>query len=112
MFAPEGFEISRSHREELERVHSAEREERQAQEAREEAAAYRSIMIDPRLREEYDLALAREMSRARQAEQAELRAAAERQARCEDYRTMLLATGQGEWRTVEEILNAQRGVMP
>ena len=49
------------------------------------------------------------MVRQKRLEQARLAEAAERQARAQDHRDMLLATGQGRWRTVNEVLGAAAG---
>jgi hypothetical protein len=104
-----GYEISRAHRAELARVRAAEREEQQAQEAREEAARYKAAMLTPQLREEHEIALAAEVARAKRLEQAQLRAAVERVAAAEDFRDRLLQSGAGRWRTVQEVLAAAAG---
>ena len=104
-----GYEISRAHRAELARVRAAEREEQQAQEAREEAARYKAAMLAPAYREAYELQMAAELARARRLEQAEQRACAERRAAAEDYRDRLLQSGAGRWRTVQEVLAAAGG---
>src|SRR5262249_27452957 len=110
MFAhPGGFEISRRHALMLAAASQNDTVADRAQAERAEAFAWRCASTAEEVREQHDAAVAAEIARQQQLEQARLAAAAERQARAQDYRDMLLATGQGRWRTVSEILAAAAG---
>ena len=103
------FEIGRAHMAALAAAARAERAEDQAAEERAEAARNRAMVTGPLQREQYEIARAEADRKAGLAEAARKREAEERRARAQDYRDLLLATGQGRWRTVEEILTAARG---
>jgi hypothetical protein len=90
----------------------AAREEREWQEAREPphpAVLERAALAH---REVYDLKAAEAQRAAATAARAEAAERDERRARAQDYRDGLLATGQGRWRTVAEVLRDARGVPP
>jgi hypothetical protein len=105
--------ISRAHAAELQRADAgAAREERDWAESHEPphpAVLARAALAAT---EVFEAKQAEAMRAHEVASRAEAAERAEREARAADHRDMLLATGQGHWRTVGEVLEAARGVPP
>jgi hypothetical protein len=106
---PAGLQIGPAHVAMLRQMANSEQAEQRAAEERAEAARNRAMVLGPVQHQQYELARAEVDRETALAEAARRREADERLARAQDYRDMLLASGQGRWRTVEEILTAARG---
>jgi hypothetical protein len=109
---PGGFEISRAHVDELRQLARQEVDDEQARLERLEAFAYRCATTAGQVRDEQAAAQADADRLAARLEADAERKRQERLAQADDYRIGLLASGKGRWRTVAEILDASRGVVP
>lgn len=104
-----GYEISRRHAIMLAQASGHDADDQAKREATAEAWSYRCAALAGPYHEAVELQRAAHAAEEARAERA---AEQERQARiaaAEDYKQMLLATGQGRLRTVEEVLASMRG---
>jgi hypothetical protein len=103
-----GYQVSRGHAQILLDAERAAREEQEREESEREAARYRAMVIGPIQRAQYEAAREQAEIEAARQERLEERKRAERVAAAEDYRQMMLASGQSRWRTIREVLEAAR----
>jgi hypothetical protein len=102
-------EIGRAHADALRAVARSEREELERQESAAEARGWALAAAAGPYHERMELARAQVEAAAAREARAEREERDRRTAAAEDYRAMLLATGQGRWRSVSEILASQAG---
>jgi hypothetical protein len=102
----DGREIGSAHAAMLRQVMRAEREEQERREAAAEAHAWRCAAAAPAYREAMQIQRARGAAEEARADREAKRERERKAAEIEDFRCMLLATGQGRWRTVGEVLTS------
>jgi len=107
-----GGPISRQHEAMLREVVRNERAEDAEREARSEAYGWACAAMAPQWREAYEAQVADHLIRSARLARAEQQRRDEVVAAAEDYRDALLATGQGRYRTVAEVLAASGGPQP
>ncbi len=107
-FVYSGYQLSAGSTRILLDAERAARAEQEREESEREAARYRAMVIGPIQRAQYETAREQvEIEAARQERIAE-RQRQERIAAAQDQAQMLVASRQGRWRTVAEILEASR----
>jgi hypothetical protein len=104
----DGFQISRGHAQILFDAERATREQQELEEQEREARRWQAATIAPLQRAQYEAAREQADLAAARQERLEERKRQERIAAAEDYRQMMLASGQSRWRTIAEVLEAAR----
>jgi hypothetical protein len=104
-------QISMSHRGMLAQVDTLEREDDRRREARADAFTNQCATLAPQVHEELAIARAKVEAEASRAELARQRAQDQKAADIADFRDDCLRRG-GTWRSVSEILAAERGMPP
>jgi hypothetical protein len=105
------FQVGREHLLTLRRADAADRAEVERAEADAEARQWRAAAAAPAYAEQLEIARAAADAEARRAEAVAEQDQADKAAAIEDWRTGLLMTGQGRWRTPAEVLGSAAGAM-
>jgi hypothetical protein len=104
-----GLELSPGHQRELLKARGYDQAAVERSDARREAARYWVEARAPAIREQQEIARSRaDADAAKQQREADQQLEA-RRAAAEDYQEMLIRTGQGRWRSIEEVLAANTG---
>jgi hypothetical protein len=103
-----GFRLSAGHVKALLDAERAARQQDEREESEREAARYRAMVLAPIQRAQYQAAREQADLEAARQESLEEHRRQERIAAAQDYAQMRVASGEGKWRTVSEVLEASR----